>query len=377
MVGSIPAVRQKESVAYRRRSRRHALVVLQLAMASYRQEFVRALEASGEDILLLVGDRHFGDAVVTDVSSALVQRTGKNVYFLGRRAAYQRGCLVRGFLAKNLAIELNPRNLTSWLLLLGRLLTLRGTAAWGQAHSRRGPKPAHNRTRRIMQKMCTELITYTETETDELRIRFPKKTIVPARNSVYTLSQMSQFAIPDIGERPDLILIGRMVPEKKPLMGLEAFERTRDALPAGTVLHIVGTGPEERRMRDYVTRAGLSDQVRFYGWVSELTELAPIFERCRGLLAPGYVGLNATQALVFGLVVLYPRDDPHSPEIEALDATNSVVFESDDVEGFSKAIASLYIDNWQFDSEGFSKSTRFKYSTDRMIEPFVELARRG
>lgn len=356
---------------------RHDLVVTQLAMPSYRQEFVRALEASGQDIVLLVGDRQFGDGVVTDVSSSIVQRTGPNVYLAGRRAVWQRRCLVPGFLARNLVIEINPRNLTSWLLLIGRLLTMRKVVAWGHAHSRRGPDPAYNRIRRVMEKMCSELITYTETEAGELEQLFPGKKIAPARNSLYSAEQMSRFELRDVADRPDLLMIGRLVPDKKPLLGLEAFERAWASLPAGTVLHIVGSGPLEREIDDRVADAGLGAQVRRYGWVSDLERLAPIFERCRGLVAPGYIGLNATQALYFGMPVIYPRDDPHAPEIEALDRTNSVVFDSDDVAGCSRAIAALYSGEWAFDCEQIARTARSKYSADRMIEPFVSLARRG
>ena len=365
------------SVNRRSRKRRHDLVVTQLAFPSYRQEFVRALEKSGEDILLLVGDRQFGEGVVTDVSSSQVRRTGRNVYLLGKRAVWQRGCLVAGFLAKNLVIEINPRNLTSWLLLISRILTGRGVVAWGHAHSRRGPNPEYNRIRRVMESMCAELITYTETEARELAEIFGRKKIVPARNSLYTIAQMSQFELTDLADRPDLVLIGRLVPEKKALLGLAAFERARASIPPGVVLHIVGSGIQEQEIRDYAAKSGLSDQIRLYGWVSDLDQLAPIFERCRGLVAPGYIGLNATQALGFGLAVVYPRDDPHAPEIEALDATNSIVFETDDAEGCSKAIVELYQNPSRFDSRRIAEAARRKYSTDRMIEPFVGLARNG
>lgn len=366
------------STARRQDGRRRDLVVTQLAMPSYRQAFVRALEGSGADILLLVGDRQFGDGVVTDVDSTLVRRTGRNVYLFGRRGVWQRGCLLPGFFARSLVVEINPRNLTSWLLLLSRMLTLRGTAAWGHAHSRRGPDPKYNKLRRVMERMYTTLITYTESEARELRRIFPRKTILPARNSLYSVEQLSQFKPAALADRPDLVLIGRLVPEKKAMLGLAAFDRARSAIPPGAVLHIVGSGPQEQEIRDRLAAdARLRDHVRLHGWVSEFADLAPIFRRCRGLVAPGYIGLNATQALGFGLAVIYPRDDPHAPEIEALDSTNSIVFETDDLEGCSRAIVELYENDSKFDSDHIAQTTRSKYSTDRMIAPFLALARHG
>lgn len=356
--------------------RRHAVVVAQLAMPSYRQEFVRALAESGEDIVLLVGDKHFGDGVYTDVESPIVRRTGRNIWFLGGRAVWQRGCLIRGFLAKNLVMDLGPRDLTSWLLLLSRIATFRKTWAWGHAHSRRGSHPDYNRLRRVMQGMCSALITYTETEAAELQTFFPDMPISPARNSLYSAAQVREYELPAIDDRLDLIIIGRLVADKKPILGLTAFRQALPTLPESAVLHVIGSGSQEAEVRRYIESAKLTDRVRMHGWVSDLAELAPIFLRSRGLISPGYVGLNVTQALGFGVPVIYPRDDPHSPELEALDSTNSIVFDTDDVDQCSRAISSLYEGDWPFDCERIAKQVLSEYSTERMIEPFVALARR-
>lgn len=357
--------------------RRHALVVPQLAMPSYRQEFVRALAESGEDVLFLVGDRQFGDGVVTDVDSPIVRKTGRNIYLMGRKLVWQPGCLMLGFLARNLVIELNPRNLTSWLLLISRLLTFRQASAWGHAHSRRGSRPEFNRPRRFMQGLCSELITYTETEAAELKTCFPDKPVIPARNSLYSSAQLSAYDIRDVARCTDLIMIGRLVADKKPLLGLAAFEQALPHLPDQTSLHVVGAGPQEDDVRAYIGAAELTDRVRLHGWVSDLAVLAPIFQRCRALLSPGYVGLNVTQALGFGLPVIYPRDDPHAPEIEALNPTNSIVFDTDDVDQCSRAIVAVYQGDWPFDSRRMADEIRSQYSTERMIQPFVALARRS
>jgi glycosyltransferase involved in cell wall biosynthesis len=352
---------------------RHDVVVTQMALGSYRAGLLRALEATRRDIRFLVGDEHFGRGVVTDVSSPLVRRTGRNVFALRRRIGWQRGCVVRGLLARTLVVELNPRNLTTWLLLGARWLTGRRTAGWGHAHSRRGPARAHNRVRRLMQGMCSELIAYTETEARELRGLFPRTPVLPARNALYSAEELTGLAVGDACRCRDVLMIGRIVPEKKVLLGVRAFHAALDMLPADAVLHVVGTGPEEQAVRDLVAATGLEHRVRFHGYLTDLHRLAPVFGRCRALLAPGYIGLNATQALGFGLPVLYARDEPHSPEIEALDASNSIAVTSDDVDALALALAGLYTQPWPFDSARIAAAARAAYSTDRMIEPFVRL----
>jgi glycosyltransferase involved in cell wall biosynthesis len=351
--------------------RAHDLVVNQLAFGFYRQSFLDALAASGADILFLVGEQHFGSGVVTDVSSPIVRRTGVNVFLLGRRIGWQRRCVGHGLRARYLCIELNPRNMTSWLLLMLRGTMGRPTVAWGHAHSRRGPAPEHNRVRRLMQRWCNALIAYTEAEAEELRSALPRATVWVAPNALYSVEQMARFAVRPLDQRTDLIIIGRLVPEKKAILGVQAFAKAIPDLPDDVVMHVVGAGSQESELHEYITAAGLASRVRLHGWVSDLGRLAPILEKCCALVSPGYVGLNVIQSLGFGAPVLFARDEPHAPEINALGTANSRVFASDDVEACREAIVGFHRDRRNFDAEAIAETIRADYSTDRMVEPFL------
>lgn len=347
------------------------MIVFQMALGHYRQAFIDALAASGADIVFLVGDEHFPLGLVTDVHSPIVRRTGPNVFLAGRRVGWQRGCVVSGIHARVLVIEVNPRNLTSWSLLVARRVIGKRTVGWGHAHSRRGPHPAYNRLRRLMQRMCAELIAYTETEAAELRVLLPGTPAAPARNALYSTEQLAGLGTAPLATRTDLLVIGRLVPEKKPLLAVQAFGKALPGLPQDVILHVVGSGPQEAQIREHVAAAGLTDRVRLHGYVPELDLLAPVMERCCALVSPGYLGLNATQALGFGAVVLYARDEPHAPEIEALTAENSRVFESDDVDACARAIVEFHGARAGYDATAIAAATRGAYSTDRMIEPFL------
>jgi FkbM family methyltransferase len=349
----------------------HDVVVNQFALPHYRQRFLDALASSGADILFLVGDRQFGPGVVSDADSPIVHRTGSNVFLLGRRLGWQRGCVGRGLRARYLVVELNPRNLTSWLLLVLRRTIGRRTGGWGHAHSRRGPATRYNRLRRVMQGMCDELITYTETEARELRTILPGTVARPARNALYSTTEMARFTVRPVDERPDLLLIGRLVPEKKALLGVEAFAKALPELPDDVLLHVVGSGPQESEIREYVAAAGLAERVRLHGWVTDDERLAPILEHCCAVLSPGYIGLNATQALGYGAAVLYARDEPHAPEIEALTPANSRAFGSDDAEACRRTIVEFHRDRAAFDASAIAAAARAEYSIERMIEPFL------
>lgn len=61
--------------------------------------------------------------------------------------------------------------------------------------------------------------------------------------------------------------VGRLVPEKGAEFALEAFARA--AASGDAVLDIVGSGPEEERLRTLAARMGLDGRVRFIGAVSQ------------------------------------------------------------------------------------------------------------
>jgi len=68
---------------------------------------------------------------------------------------------------------------------------------------------------------------------------------------------------------------GALVPYKRPDLVVEAFNRT------GEPLWIVGTGPEERRLREMA-----NSNINFFGHVSD-EELAVYYRGCRALIFPG------------------------------------------------------------------------------------------
>ena len=72
---------------------------------------------------------------------------------------------------------------------------------------------------------------------------------------------------PRRGTDPVLIHLGRLRRYKSVDVVIRAMVRIREVLPAA-VLHVVGDGPDEARLREMVERSGLRDAVLFRGYLS-------------------------------------------------------------------------------------------------------------
>lgn len=93
-------------------------------------------------------------------------------------------------------------------------------------------------------------------------------TLGPSRDRVRILPNSTAvnlpLARPDGGRTKEVLVVGRLIPWKGPLLALAAFKRVSD--PAAT-LTFLGSGPEHRRLAKAAMKWGLSERVRFEGSV--------------------------------------------------------------------------------------------------------------
>ena len=302
--------------------------VLQLAMAHYRQHFLDCLrEQATEDdqLTFLVGDEHFGGGVRTAVDSPLVRRSGQNRFFAGRRLAWQPRVVRPAIRAHTAVVELNPRLLSTWFVLVMRSILRRRTLAWGHAWPRDGRHARSDRLRRVVRDLSDGLIVYINDDREALLAAGYKKRVYVAPNAIARSDQQHAMAKKD---RSSLVWIGRLVAAKKPQLAIDAFRLAIPQLRRSTNLVIVGDGPERD---DCIASAGHllnSGRVQFLGEIVDEQSLAELFGSALASIASGYVGLNATQSIGYGCPIVYPSGEPHAPEVAALNESNSlVVFE--------------------------------------------------
>jgi glycosyltransferase involved in cell wall biosynthesis len=353
------------------------LLVLQTVSPDYRQAVWRALmEHTTGSVLILAGARYFDPSIVTRHEIGVPLHQVGSRYFLMRRVLIQR--LPFGLLlsAQDVIAELNPRILTTWMLLCMRRLLRRRTVLWGHAFSRIG-RPAHaDWIRQLMRHLANTIVVYTENEREALASRMPHKDIVVAPNGL--LSTVDMVARSSSPAPRDFIYVGRLIKEKRPDLLVEAFVRAIDSLASNCRLLLVGDGPLRDSLEGLVAKSGAEGRVRFCGHVGRVQELRDLYGTALAGVSPGYAGLSITQSFGFGVPMIIADREPHSPEIEAADPTTNCVFFTAG-SAFSLASVLIAVDHdaamWLERSENISQACRSRYSAEGMAAGLLDACR--
>lgn len=140
------------------------------------------------------------------------------------------------------------------------------------------------------------------------------------------------------GAEPRLLCVGRLIPVKGHLVLFRALAQARARLP-GLSLDVAGHGPLEPALRVYVRELGLSQAVRFLGFVSPVQEA---IERAAVVVVPSLgegFGMVALEAMERGRAVI-ASDVGGLPEIVA-DGETGLVVPAGDAEALAEAIVAL------------------------------------
>jgi len=271
-------------------------------------------------------------------------------------------------LASDLAIvELNPRILSTWVLLYRRARKRKPTIVWGHASSRKGRDSATNLLRRRMVRLATAVISYTEDEARIFASSVGASKVFAAHNALYSSRTHSD----PVADAPGCVFlfVGRLVDQKRPGLALRAFASAKDALPSDAALVFVGDGPLRARLEAEARVLGVGRSVRFTGHVGRFTELRSYYNAALASVSPGYVGLSLTQSLWFGVPMLIADSEPHSPEIEAArKGLNCLFFRAGDVSSLAAAMVEIAASRsqWVARRSAIAKDCRSRYSLENM-----------
>lgn len=352
------------------------LVILQACAPDYRKKFYAELSKRyPKTYKLLAGDALSEKSVKTDYSIPQINKI-TNHYFFNRKVLIQYDSFFEALKAPYLVIELTPRTLSNWVLLILRKLLGKKTALWGHAWPRAGKDAKTDSVRSVMRSLADKIILYTQTQVDELKTIMPNADIVYAANAIYYKHEMYPLdSTASLGNH--IIYVGRLHSEKKPRLAIEAFALAYPHLCPDSKLIFVGSGDAEKAlMQDTAKALGISDKVIFKGHISEHETLKQLYHESFVSISPGYVGLSITQSFGFGVPIIIGRDEPHAPEIEcAIEGENCAFFQSDNPQDFADKIVRFYSEKekWSEKKDFLATYAREKYSVEKMVEPFLQL----
>jgi len=112
-------------------------------------------------------------------------------------------------------------------------------------------------------------------------------------------------SIPPSVHTCDIIFVGRLIKEKNADILLETMDQVRKVLPE-IKCHIIGDGPERERLIGLVFECGLTNNVRFFGFM-EYNEVIALMKSSRALVLPSSregFGMVVIEAYACGVPVI-------------------------------------------------------------------------
>ena len=292
-----------------------------------------------------------------------VWHINQKIFFLGGR-------FIEALRVESLIIDLNPRSLSSWLLLFTRKFSKKRTLVWGHIYPRSGPKSSLKKLRFFMMKISDGILAYTYEDLDLLQNSFPNLDSWVVPNSLY---KSQDIGLINGRKRNHLLYVGRLTKDKKVDLLIDAFIAS-DLAESGHSLIICGDGEEKKnlilRFHEFVRQGS----VQFIDQMFDSESISNLYSSALVSISPGYAGLSITQSLGFGVPIIVGRGELHAPEIALAGKSNLVISFTRDsvpdlVSELNKAIHFM-----EKNSDNCLKAAQYvreNYSAERMAKGFI------
>ncbi len=279
-------------------------------------------------------------------------------------------------------IEDAINNLTYPLCNLHQLTGTR-IAYWGLGKDRKVDKHNPltyfvNELKLILNRSADGYFAYTEGVKKYLAKQgIPEEKIFPVNNTIDIIKHRSAFE--ELIKDKEIIKEQLGVSEKKVLLFVSTFKESKRVgflLKAFSILNemdndfymlLVGGGGEE-----YLDE--FSDNITYFGSVTTIQELAPIYVASDIFAYPGQVGLAPLQALCYDLpVITIDSKYIHGPEIEYLHPKNSLILDqSTSHEDYASEIFELFQDKGRLEELKSNTWSSIKHLTiEQMAQNFI------
>jgi glycosyltransferase involved in cell wall biosynthesis len=211
---------------------------------------------------------------------------------------------------------------------------------------------------------------------DRCRIPPARAYYIPYGVSSLTRAEMeSRCALP---ANPDSLFsfayVGRLVQSQKRVLELAPLAEEVSSLDLSFQLHVIGDGPERQELEREVARRGLSDQVKFWGWLSPSQIEQRFLELDALVLLSDTEGLPLAllEAMGHAVVPVITRLD--SGNIEVIrDGENGFLAEVGDFPAFAERLAILAHDRERaLKMRKAAWATSQEYSVELMVRRYQE-----
>jgi glycosyltransferase involved in cell wall biosynthesis len=267
---------------------------------------------------------------------------------------------------------MNPRILSNWPILVYRRMMGRRSVVWGHAWGRAGANSKTFLARITMMRLANAILVYTEREQAQLAARTSTPVFV-APNAVVSVDHWSSGYD---GNPLNAVIVGRLVPAKKPALAMEAWLGVCGTLDSSARLVFVGDGPARKALEAKAAGHKYGDRVRFMGEVTDRKTLDSVYADAFVTISPGYAGLSLTDSLGYGVPMLIADREPHAPEIALATEANSRFFTAGSSASLGQGILQFYRDraSWFAQRADIASPVRRAYSIEAMVDGFLAAA---
>lgn len=335
-------------------------------LPAYRRACIDALLNQAPAVALFASPEHLDRSVRTAIDPDLYRSVP--MYRFAGKMFLQGGPLISLLRVRNLIVDLNPRSLTAWMLLVARSFARgRRTVVWGHLFPRQGSTSPTGFLRRFMVRLSDGVIAYTYSQARDFRNdeRSPARPLWVAPNSLYATEDLT---VGPPSDRIALLYVGRLEQSKKVDLLVPAFAeaRRRGVVGVDAKLIVVGTGAREESMRAMARKLDVDGSTIFVGEVYEVDELRAIYGTSFASLSPGFAGLGLTQSLGFGVPQIINKHEMHSPEIELAEAGGVIWFDADSPRDLPTAMGLAYDQRARIPNVSAVQLIAKTYSAERM-----------
>jgi glycosyltransferase involved in cell wall biosynthesis len=280
--------------------------------------------------------------------------------------------------------------LDDWICCLGSRLFHVPVCIWGQGLSR-PPSRFRDALRYALTSLATAALYYTDSGKEYwIKRGISGEKLFVAYNALDTDNQIqirsrttpedlaAHLEAKGLAGKKIIAFLGRLIPEKKPRVFIDAVAKAAAQDP-DIVGVIIGEGPEQKALEQYVHEKSLTERIRLVGAVYDEPTMAKYLMSSVAMALPAFAGLAIQHAAVYGVpVILGNVAHSHGPEQEIVAEGKTGLWCPDgDVDAFAAAMLRLIREPVFRDSlsANIKRVIDEKYNVASMAQGFIDMVR--